>query len=79
MYIYIIVSKEFLLKWVWGTSPRSIFLVIFIQNGAILGNSNGYTCLDIMPQQEGRLPIYLIIDVQYIVIYIHLRHCMCWY
>ena len=34
------------------------FLVIFIQNGAILGNSNGYICLDIMPQQEGRLPIY---------------------
>ena len=32
--------------------------------------SNWYTCLDIMPQQEGRLPIYLIRDVQYIVIYI---------
>ena len=36
-----------------------IYVVIFTQNGAILGNSNGYICLDIMPQKEGRLHIYL--------------------
>ena len=34
----------------------------------------GTPCLDIMPQQEGRLPIYLIRDVHYIVIYINLIH-----
>ena len=61
-----------------GPLPE-LFFVIFIQNGAILGNSNGYTCLDIMPQLEGRLPIYLIRDVQYIVIYINLIHCICRY
>ena len=43
---------------VWGK-----VLVIFIQNGAILGNFIGYICLDIMPQKEDR-------GVQYIVIYI---------
>ena len=31
-------------------------------------------CMDIMPQQEGRLPIYLNRDVQYIVMI-----CMYWY
>ena len=61
----------------YGGPPPELFLVIFIQNGAILGNSNGYTCLDIMPQQEGRLPVYLIRDVQYKVIYINLIHCIC--
>ena len=61
---------ELLLKGVLGSSPK-IILVFFIQNGVVLGNSNWYTCLDIMPQQEGRLPIYLIRDVQYIVIYIY--------
>ena len=32
-------------------------------------------CMDIMPQQEGRLPIYLNRDVQYIIVMI----CMYWY
>ena len=41
----------------WGSSPRKK-LVIFVQNGGILGNTNGYICLDIMPQQEGRLTIF---------------------
>ena len=31
---------------VWGSSPRK-FKVIFIQNGAILGNTNGYISLNI--------------------------------
>ena len=31
-------------------------------------------CMDIMPQQEGRLPIYLNRDVQYIVMI-----CIYWY
>ena len=59
MCIYIIVSQRIVIELVLGSSPI-IFLVIFIQNGAILGSSYWYTCLDIMPQQEGRLPIYLI-------------------
>ena len=80
MCIYIVVSKRIVIvkRGYWGPPPE-LFLVIFIQNGAILGNSNGYTCLDIMQQQEGRLPIYLIRDVQYIVIYINLIHCICRY
>ena len=41
-----------------GPSPRNV-LVIFIQNGAILGYSNGYISLNIKHQQEHRLPIYL--------------------
>ena len=69
--IYIIISIRIVID---GGPPPELFLVIFIQNAAILGNSNGYTCLDIMPQQEGRLPIYLIRDIQYIVIYINLIH-----
>ena len=68
MCIYIIVSKRIVIEGGMGSSPRIIFLVIFIQNGAILGNSNGYT--------EGRLPIYMFRDVQYIVIYINLIHCI---
>ena len=71
MCIYIIISKRIVIEGGMGPPPE-LFLVIFIQNGAILANSNGYTCLDIMPQQEGRLPIYLIRDVQYIVIYIYI-------
>ena len=48
----VIVCKIIVIE--WGSSPRKI-LVIFVQNGAILGNTNGYSymCLDIMPQQEG--------------------------
>ena len=42
---------------VWG-APQNFFLVIFIQNGAILGNANGYMCLDIRSQKESRLPIF---------------------
>ena len=42
---------------VWG-APKIFFLVIFIQNGAIFGNANGYMCLDIMSQKESRLPIF---------------------
>ena len=79
MCIYIIVSKRIVIEGDMGVLPQKFFLVIFIQNGAILGNSNGYTCLDIMPQQEGMLSIYLIRDVQFIVIYIHLIHCICRY
>ena len=41
-----------------GVHPRIFFLVIFIQNGAILGYANGYMCLDIMSQKESRLPIF---------------------
>ena len=37
---------------------QKYFLVIFVQNGAILGNTNGYTCLDTMPQQEGKLTVF---------------------
>ena len=66
MCIYIIVSKRIVIEGGYWGPPPELFLVIFIQNGAILGNSNGYTCLDIMPQQEGWLPIYLIRDVQYL-------------
>ena len=33
-----------------GGLPPEHFLVIFIQNGAILGNINGYMWLDIMSQ-----------------------------
>ena len=65
VHIYIIVSKRIVIEGGFGVLPQNYFLVIFIQNGAVLGNSNGYTCLDIMPQQEGRLPLYLIRDVQY--------------
>ena len=80
MCIYIIVSKRIVIEGGIGVLPQNYFFSkIFIQNGAILGNSNGYTCLDIMPQQEGRLPIYLIRDVQYIVISINLIHCICRY
>ena len=53
-----------------GGPPKEFFLVIFIQNGAILGNSNKYVCLDTMPQKEDRLPIYLKRDV-YMYIVIH--------
>ena len=35
-------------------------------------------CMDIMPQQEGRLPIYLNRDVYSDDMYV-LIHCMCWY
>ena len=77
MCIYIIAYKRIFIE--GGIGVLELFLVIFIQNGAILGNSNGYTCLDIMPQQEGRLPIYLIRDVQHTVIYINLIHCICRY
>ena len=57
MCIYIIVSKRIVIEGGMGVLPQNFFFVIFIQNGAILGNSYWYTCLDIMPQQEGRLPI----------------------
>ena len=46
--------------------PKASSLVIFMQNGASLGNNYAYMCLDIMPQQEGTLPskhIYLNRDV----------------
>ena len=61
-----------------GSTP---FFVIFMQIGAILGNSNGYICLDIIPQQEGRLPIYLNGDehlYSFSDIYPFI-HCMCRY
>ena len=45
---------ELWLKGVWGSCPRK-FLVIFMHKSAILGNTYGYMCLDIMPQQEGRM------------------------
>ena len=34
-----------------GPPPEKL-LVIFMQNGAILGNTNGYICLDIMAKQQ---------------------------
>ena len=40
-----------------GVLPQKKF-VIFVRNVAILGNTNGYICLDIIHQQEGRLTIY---------------------
>ena len=70
MCIYITESKRIVIEGGMGFFLQNFFS-IFIQNGAILGNSNGYTCLDIIPQQVGSLPIYLIRDVQYIVIYTH--------
>ena len=71
---------------VWG-APKNFFLVIFIQNGAILGNANGYMCLDIMAQKESRLPIFefrctvysvnsLIIVCVGIQSKIKVRHCL---
>ena len=52
--VFIIVSEKTVLEGgVWGPPPEN-FLVIFIQNGAILDNTYGYICLDIMPQKEGR-------------------------
>ena len=59
-----------------GISPN-IFLIMFKQNGASLGTSNRYMCLDIMPQ-EGSLPIwkYFNKDIQYIDI-CPMIHCMC--
>ena len=54
---YIIVCKRIVIEGSLGELPRN-FLAIFIQNGAILSNSKGYICLDIMPQQEDSLPIY---------------------
>ena len=38
-----------------GVLPQIFLLVIFMQNGAILGNTNGYMCLNIIPQQEGTM------------------------
>ena len=70
VHIYYSIWQNCYWRGYWGPPPK-LFLVFFIQNGVVLGNSNWYTCLDIMPQQEGRLPIYLIRDVQYIVLYIY--------
>ena len=39
-----------------GVLPQ-IFFVIFIRTRAILCITNCYLCLDVMPQQEGMLPI----------------------
>ena len=67
------VSKTVVIDGGLGSSPRN-FLVIFIRTSAILCKINWYKCLDIMPLQEGMLPIlkhiYLNGDVQCIVIYI---------
>ena len=57
--------------------PPVFFCVIFIQNGAILGNTNGYMCLDIESQKEGRLPIFELRCTVYSVY--QLIHCMCRY
>ena len=46
----IIVSKTIVIE--GGLGPPE---VIFIQNGVILGITNGYMCLDDMTQQEGTL------------------------
>ena len=43
------------LKGFYGSSPRTLFLAVFAQNGAILCNNDGYMCYDNMKQQEGRL------------------------
>ena len=50
--VYIIVSERTVLERGGGSGglPPEIFLVIFIQNGAILDNTNEYKCLDNMPQ-----------------------------
>ena len=77
---FIINMYTLTLKGVCPPPPK--ILVIFIQNCAILGNSNGYIFLDIMPQKEGRLPIYLNRDVQYEYNYSDINpliDCMCRY
>ena len=55
---------------------RNVGLIIFIQNGAILDNTNGYKCLDIMPQLEGRLTVLKPIDIWIEIHSIHIDFCM---
>ena len=47
--VYIIVSDKTVHEGGSGVIPQKK-IVIFIQNGASLDNTNGYKCLDIMPQ-----------------------------
>ena len=56
-YECVIVSETTVLEGGSGCPPPEKTLVIFVRNGGILGNTNGYICLDIMPRQEGRLTI----------------------
>ena len=49
-YVYILVSERTVLEGGSGGPPPEKNSVIFIQNGAILDNTNGYKCLDIMPK-----------------------------
>ena len=56
--VYIIVSERTVLEGGSGGPPRIFFLVIFVRKDVILGNTNGYICLDIMPQQEGKLTVF---------------------
>ena len=48
--VYIIVSERTVLEGGSRGHPPAKNLVIFIQNGAILDNTNWYKCLVIMPQ-----------------------------
>ena len=40
-----------------GSSPEFV-LVIFMQKGAIFGNTHGYMCLDILHQREDRIAYF---------------------
>ena len=72
-----IVSKTIVIEGGSGVHPQNFFGVIFIQNGAILGNTYWYMCLDIESQKEGRLPIFELRCTVYSVY--QLIHCLCWY
>ena len=51
----IIGSKRVLFEGRSRGPPPELFLAVFIQNGAILCNNDGYIYQDIMKQQEDRL------------------------